>query len=219
MSDRWRPRAPVEALRPPPARAARLIDQAGIVQLFSSRRRRDHLEALVRGRHRRRQREQVPLVLDLGRRLEADRVHLLHQLVIPVAVIAFARLQDVELGALLEMLGDLRRIGRLDLVHRLRDVLRRHVVAPRLVLRRLAVLLRERVGELLRRRRLHLRVPHQRPDAGHVALARTPRDRGVEAESRDRIRQAVLHVLLHEVGDLRAGEIGDRRCRASRCGS
>ena len=66
--------------------------------------------------------EQVPLVLDLGGRLETDRVHLLHQLVVPVAVIAFVRFQHVELRFLFEMLGELRRIGAFDVVHRLRDV-------------------------------------------------------------------------------------------------
>ena len=107
------------------------------------------------------------------------------------------------------MLGELDRIGRLHLGHRLRDDLERMVVAPRLVLGRLAVFLGELLDVGLRGRRIDEVVPHQRPHAREVALAETPCDRGVEGEANDRELQPVFGILLEEVGDLVAGEVRD----------
>ena len=76
--------------------------------------------------------------------LGPHRVHLHDHLVVVGAEVGFARLHDVELRALAQMLGELLRIGRLRLVHRLRDDLQRVVVAPRLVVGQLAVFLLER---------------------------------------------------------------------------
>ena len=56
----------------------------------------------------------IPLVLHLARILRPDGVHLLHHLVVVGAEIAFAALQDVELRALAQMLGELLRVGRLQ---------------------------------------------------------------------------------------------------------
>ena len=78
------------------------------------------------------------LILSAGSAV--DRIHLVHHLVIGVAEVALARLEHVELRALLEVLDDLGRLGRLDLVDGLRHDLGRDVVAPGLVLRRLVVL-------------------------------------------------------------------------------
>ena len=51
-------------------------------------------------------------------------------------------------------------------------------------------------------------MPHQRPGAEEVALARAPGDGGVEAEAGDGEVEAELGILLEEVGDLVAGKVG-----------
>ena len=105
------------------------------------------------------------------------------------------------------MLGEFLRIGRLGLVHRLRDDLERVVIAPRLVVGQLAVFLLESVDVSLGARRVDQVVPHKRPDAGEVALAGAPGDDGVKAEAGHREFQPILGILLEEVGDLVAGEV------------
>src|SRR3954468_6113645 len=69
--------------------------------------RRDHFEILVRAGHRRARGEDVPLVLDLVGGQRSHRIHFVHQLVVGAAEITLPRLQQIELGALLEMLDDL----------------------------------------------------------------------------------------------------------------
>src|SRR6202171_4829397 len=70
----------------------------GAVVLLACR--RDRFQAFVRPRDRRGQCEEIPLALDLLWRLEGQRIHFHHQLMVPVAIVAFARLQAVERGAL-----------------------------------------------------------------------------------------------------------------------
>ena len=125
------------------ANSASIGHQAGIVQVFSSRVGAMTSRLWLRPAPARTSVNRSHLSLTSAVGLERDRVHLLHQLVIPGAVVALARLQHVELGALFEVLDHLGRIGGLEFVHRLREVLGRQVVAPRLVLRRLAVFLGE----------------------------------------------------------------------------
>ena len=57
-------------------------------------------------------------------------------------------------------------------------------------------------------RGVDLVVPDRRPDPAEVAFARRPGVRRVEVEARDRVRQAEFGVLLDEVGDLVAAEVG-----------
>src|SRR5512134_2862336 len=62
----------------------------------------DQLKGLARRRHRLHQLEDVPLVLSVLLVLDLDHVHLLQQLMVPVAEHALASLEDVEGRALLE---------------------------------------------------------------------------------------------------------------------
>ena len=102
----------------------------------------------------------------------------------------------------------------------LRDDLEGVVVAPGLVLGRLAVLLGEGLDVFLGGGRIDEVVPDQRPDAREIALARAPGHGRVEAEAGDRELQPVLGILLDEVGDLVAGEFdattSGRACRIFR---
>ena len=59
----------------------------------------DQLEVLVGAGLRLEDLEDVPLVLGLGRVLDLDHVHLLQELVVPVAELAGTAFEDVELGA------------------------------------------------------------------------------------------------------------------------
>src|SRR4051794_11450386 len=102
-------------------------------------RRRDDFQIVARPWHGAERIVDVPLVLHLGGLLGADRIHLHHHLVVVGAEITLARLHDVELRARAQMLGELDRVDRLGLAHRARDDLERIVIAPGLVLRRLAV--------------------------------------------------------------------------------
>ena len=121
------------------------------------------------------------------------------------------RLQDVELRALLEVVDQLGRIGRLGLVHRLHHGFERDVLAPCLVFRRLAVLLAEGRDEGLGARGIDIVVPDHRPSAGEVVGARAPSDGGIKAETGRRIGQAKFGVLLDEIGDLVARQIGNHQ--------
>src|SRR5207249_4122905 len=98
------------------------------------------------------------------------------ELVVVLAEITFARLEQVELWLLLEVLDDLRGFDRFDVVHRLGENLERDVVTPRLVLGRLLVAPSEVGDELLGAGRIYQVMPHQRPRAEEVALARAPGD-------------------------------------------
>ena len=84
-----------------------------------------------------------------GRLLDLDHVHLLQELVVPVAELAGTALQDVELGAALEILDERRAVGAAGLADRLEQDLRADVLAPGL-LGRLAVALDELLRERLR---------------------------------------------------------------------
>src|SRR5207253_652366 len=79
-------------------------------RVFVARRRED-LETFAGCRHRCGKCEEIPLALHFARRLEADRVHLAKQLMVPVAVVTLARLEHVEARALFKMLDDLGRVG------------------------------------------------------------------------------------------------------------
>src|SRR3954462_703775 len=105
------------------------------------------------------------------------------------------------------MLGELLRIARFHVVHRLRNNLERVVITPRLVVGKLPVSLHKRIDVSLRARRVDKVMPHKWPDAGEIALAGAPRDDRVKAEARDRKLQPVLRILLEEISDLIAGEI------------
>src|SRR6516164_9113237 len=133
-------------------------------------RRGDDLHVLVRTGDGAERLVDVPLVLHLARLLGAHRVHLHHHLVVVGTEVRFARLHHVEFRALAQMLGQLLRIGGLGLAHRLRHDLERVVVAPRLVVGKSAVFLLEYLGVFFRARRVDKVVPHQRPDAGEIAL-------------------------------------------------
>src|SRR4051812_16538819 len=85
--------------------------------------------------------------------------------------IALALLHDVELGAFVEILHQLHTVGGFRLVHRLGENLERVVVAPGLVLGRLAVALGEIRDELFRRGRVDEVMPDHRPSAQEIALA------------------------------------------------
>src|SRR5437868_13921629 len=63
-----------------------LSRREGAAVLFLGR--GDHFEVLIRTRHRRTGREDIPLVLDLVGRQCGDRIHLMHQLMIGAAEIA-----------------------------------------------------------------------------------------------------------------------------------
>src|SRR5262245_2961587 len=62
---------------------------AGVLLL----RRRDGLEILARPRHGWAWLVDVPLVLDLGGLQRLDRIHLVHELMVPVTKIAWSRLE------------------------------------------------------------------------------------------------------------------------------
>src|SRR4051794_22035582 len=90
----------------------------GAAVLFFGR--RDHFQVLVRAGHRRARGEDVPLVLDLVGGQRGHRIHFMHELMIRAAEVTLPRLQEIELGALLEMLDDFWRFDRLQIVDRLR---------------------------------------------------------------------------------------------------
>src|SRR3990172_10951487 len=87
-------------------RAGRSRQGAGILLLRGL----DQLEGLLRARHGLDQLEDVPLVPGVLLVLDLDHVHLLQQLVVPLAERARAALQDVEAGALLEIGHPLRAL-------------------------------------------------------------------------------------------------------------
>src|SRR5690606_21669323 len=105
------------------------------------------------------------------------------------------------------MLDQLRRLDRFDLVHRLGKDVHGHVVAPRLVVGRAAVLLREGGDEGLRPWRVDEVMPDQWPRAEEIALSGAPGDGCIEAKSRNREIKAELRKLLQEVRDLDAGQV------------
>src|SRR5690349_11470644 len=126
---------------------------------------------------------------------------------IRTAEIALPRLENVELGAFLEVLDDLWPIRRLQFVHGLRHDLGGDIVAPGLVLGWLVVLLGEGADEGLGAGRVDQMMPDRRPGAYEVALSGGPGQRRIEAEASDREGQAELGILLEEVGYLVAGKV------------
>ena len=64
------------------------------------------------------------------------------------------------------------------------------------------------VDEGLRRRHVERVIPDRRPGAAQIAFARRPGIGGVEVEADDRVGKAELGILLDQVGDLVAGEVG-----------
>ena len=111
-------------------------------------------------------------------------------------------------GFLLEIGDQLVGVGRLGLVHGLRHHLERDVFDPGVVLRRLAVLLGEGRDEGLGGRHVERVIPDRRPGAAQIAFAGRPGVGGVEVEADDRVGQAEFGILLDQVGDLVAGEVG-----------
>ena len=59
-------------------------------------------------------------------------------------------------------------------------------------------------------------MPDAGPDAAEIVLAGGPGEGGVEAEAGDREGQAEFGILLEEIGDLVAGEVGDDEVRLGR---
>src|SRR6516164_2970477 len=119
----------------------------GAAVLFLGR--RDHFEIFLGSGNRRARGEDVPLIIDLVSGQCGYRIHLVHELVIASTEVALPCLEQVKLRTLLEVFDDLRRVGRFQLVDRLRYDFGRDVIAPSLVLRRLTVFLCERRDEIL----------------------------------------------------------------------
>ena len=77
-----------------------------------------------------------------------------------------------------------------------------------MILRRLAVPLDEVGDKGPRGRNIGGVIPDRRPGAAQIAVAGRPGIGGVEVEADDRIGQAEFGILLDQVGDLVAGEVG-----------
>src|SRR3954470_16314661 len=104
---------------------------------------RNALQVLARTRNRIAEQQHVPLVRLLVPGFRPDRIHLVHELVVPASEITFAALQDVELGAGLQMLDQGVTVRRFGLRDGVSEDLHAEIVAPGLDLGRLAPALGE----------------------------------------------------------------------------
>src|SRR5205823_8447393 len=84
---------------------------------------------------------------------------------VPFAERALARLEDVERRAFFEVFDELQAVGGLRLCNRLREDLRGDIVAPRLIVRRIAELADKLLGERNRLRSCQRVVPQALPVA------------------------------------------------------
>ena len=150
-------------------------------------RRLDQLERFTSRGNRANDLEDVPLVLHLRLVLHLDHVHLLEQLVVPVAERSRPRLEDVEARTLLQVFDELRWIGRLRLRDRLRHDLHADVVAPRLVVGREAVLVEKALGEGLRRWHVEPMEPEALPMPRDRVDARGPEGNRIHHAARERV--------------------------------
>ncbi len=174
---------------------------------------RDHFEILIRSGYRTARSENIPLVLNLVRRQRSDGVHLVHQLMIGRAEIPCRVFNTSNFAPFSKCSTILVESADFSSLADCAMILDSHVVAPGLVLRRLAVLLGESRTKALVPGGIEQMVPNHRPCANKVALAGSPSQRRIKAEAADRIGQAEFGILLEEIRDLVAGEIDDHEVR------
>src|SRR4051794_8580450 len=148
---------------------------------------RDALQVLAGAGNRVAKQQHVPLVRLLVPGLRPDRVHLVHELVVPTPEIALAALQDVELGAGFQIFDQTVTVRRLGLRDSVSENLHAEIVAPGLILRRLAPALGKGCSEGLGAWGIDGVVPYGGPDPGKGIRPCAPGGGGVEAAAGERV--------------------------------